>query len=167
MASDKVTACCEALIEKKLTITFVESASAGKMNYEFSTVINSGQILIGGMVCYHHSMKEDLLSISPGTIEKHTAESAIVTKLMAENFYRYVKSDICVALTGLTTPGGSESPTKPIGTIFVHIVFSDYEIAKRFQFTGDAESIINQAIDHIADLLLYEVQKEDKNLPEN
>ena len=40
MASEKVIACCEALIKKNWTISFVESASAGKLSYEFSTVIN-------------------------------------------------------------------------------------------------------------------------------
>ncbi|SHM37887.1 CinA family protein [Flavobacterium saccharophilum] len=159
MASKKVTACCKALIEKKWTITFVESASAGKMNYEFSAVFDSGKILIGGMVCYHTSMKEDLLHIPPGTIEKHTAESAIVTKLMAQNFHLHVKSDVCVALTGLTTPGGSESETKPVGTIFVHIVFPEKEIAIRFLFNGTAEEIIDQAIDAVADLILEEIKK--------
>ncbi len=157
MPSDKVTQCCEALIEKNLTISFAESASAGKMCYEFSTVFNSGRILIGGMICYHSSMKEDLLQIPWGTIEKYSAESAEVTKLMAQNFYRYINSDICVGLTGLTTPGGSESESKPVGTIFIHIVFSDKEIAKRYEFKGDPESIINQAIDVVADLILKEI----------
>lgn len=157
MASEKVTLCCKTLINNNLTITFVESASAGKLSYEFSTVINSGQILIGGIVCYHTSMKEDLLSIPHGTIQKHTAESAIVTKLMAQNFYRYVQSDICVALTGLTTPGGSESKSKPVGTIFVHIVFAKKEIAKRFEFKGTASEIVNQAIDTVAEMIMEEI----------
>ncbi|WP_281232963.1 CinA family protein [Flavobacterium gelatinilyticum] len=159
MASEKVTACCEALIEKNLTIAFAESASAGKMCYEFSTVFNSGRILIGGMICYHSSMKEDLLLIPWGTIEQYTAESAEVTKLMAQNFSRYINSDICVALTGLTTPGGSESESKPVGTIFIHIIFEDKEIAKRYEFQGNAEEIINQAIDTAADLILKEVSE--------
>jgi len=157
MASEKVTACCEALIEKNLTIAFAESASAGKMCYEFSTVFNSGRILIGGITCYHISMKEDLLHIPWGTIEQYSAESAEVTKLMAQNFHKYINSDICVALTGLTTPGGSESESKPVGTIFIHIIISDKEIAKRFEFDGDAESIVNQAIDTVADLILKEI----------
>ncbi|MBE8726209.1 CinA family protein [Flavobacterium hungaricum] len=158
MASDIVTACCQALIEKNLTISFAESASAGKLCYEFASVFNSGRILIGGIVCYHISMKEDLLHIPWGTIEKYTAESAEVTKLMAQNFGRYVNSDICVGLTGLTTPGGSESESKPVGTIFIHIVFAHKEIAKRFEFTGTQKSIINQAIDVVADLILKEVE---------
>lgn len=157
MASEKVIACCDVLIKRNLTITFVESASAGKLNYEFSTVFNSGKILIGGIVCYHTSMKEDLLSIPHGTIKKYSAESAVVTKLMAQNFYRYVQSDICVGLTGLTTPGGSENKNKPVGTIFIHIIFPDKEIAKRFEFKVNPESIINQAIDAVAELILNEI----------
>jgi len=157
MASDKVTACCQALIEKNLTISFAESASAGKMCYEFSTVFNSGRILIGGIVSYHSSMKEDLLHIPWGTIEKYSAESAEVTKLMAQNFCRYISSDICVALTGLTTPGGSESEEKPVGTIFIHIIIAEKEIARHFEFEGNPESIINQAIDAVAELILEEI----------
>lgn len=157
MASEKVTACCQALIEKNLTISFAESASAGKMCYDFSTVFNSGRVLIGGIVSYHSSMKEDLLHIPWGTIEKYSAESAEVTKLMAQNFSRYISSDICVALTGLTTPGGSENEAKPVGTIFIHIVFSDKEIARHFEFKGNQETIINQAIDAVAELILEEV----------
>jgi nicotinamide-nucleotide amidase len=157
MASEKVTLCCKTLIDKNLTIAFVESASAGKLSYEFSTVINSGQILIGGIVCYHASMKEDLLSIPHGTIKKYTAESGVVTKLMAQNFYRYVQSDICVALTGLTTPGGSETKSKPVGTIFIHIVFPKKEIAERYEFKGNAEEIVNQAIEVVAELILREI----------
>lgn len=159
MASDKVTACCKALIEKNLTLTFVESATAGKMCYEFSTVINSGRVLIGGMVCYHISMKEDLLQIPWGTIEKYSAESAAVTEMMAQNFHRYMQSDICVALTGLTTPDGSESSSKPVGTIFVHIIFPEKnQVAKRYEFNGNAESIVDQAIDTVAALILKEIE---------
>lgn len=158
MPSKTVIRCCKALINKKWTISFVESASAGKLCNEFSTVIDSGQILIGGLVCYHVSMKEDLLLIPHGTIEQYTPESAIVTKLMAQNFHRFVKSDICVALTGLASPGGSETPEKPVGTIFLHIVLPNKEIAKRLKFEGNPEEIINQAVDAVADLVYKETQ---------
>ncbi|MNY62075.1 competence damage-inducible protein A [compost metagenome] len=76
---------------------------------------------------------------------------------MAQNFYRYINSDICVGLTGLTTPGGSESESKPVGTIFIHVIFGEIQIAKRFEFKGNPEEIINQAIDVVADLILREI----------
>lgn len=155
MASQIVLECSKALKGKKLTIAFVESASAGKMSYEFSTVPESGDILIGGLVCYNACMKEEVLDIPPELIENFTPESAEVTKAMAVNFSRYATSDVCVALTGLTTPGGSETPQKPVGTIFVHIVFpKSKELAKRFEFKGSPEEILNQAIDETASLIL-------------
>jgi nicotinamide-nucleotide amidase len=157
MASQHVLECGKALAEKKWTITFVESASAGKMSYEFSTVPESGEILIGGMVCYNACMKEEVLEIPHGLIETFTAESAEVTKAMANNFCKFAEADVCVALTGLTTPGGSETPEKPVGTIFIHIVFPDKQIPKRFEFKGSPEEIVDQAIDEAALAILNEI----------
>jgi nicotinamide-nucleotide amidase len=128
------------------------------MSYEFSRVPESGKILIGGLVCYHSSFKEIALDIPHELIETFTAESPEVTKAMANNFCKFVEADVCVALTGLTTPGGSETPEKPVGTIFIHIMFREKQIAKRFQFYGSPEEIVNQAIDETAELLKMEIQ---------
>lgn len=43
MATQHIIACRRALAQKRLKIAFVESASAGKMSYEFSTVPDSGE----------------------------------------------------------------------------------------------------------------------------
>lgn len=59
MASEKVLECSKLLVEKNWKVSFVESASAGKMSYEFSTVPDSGKILIGGLVSYDARMKEE------------------------------------------------------------------------------------------------------------
>ena len=157
MASQPVIACSKALVEKQWSITFVESASAGKMSYEFSTVPDSGKILIGGMVCYNACMKEDALDIPHGLIEIFTAESAEVTKAMANNFCKFTEADVCVALTGLTTPGGSETSEKPVGTIFIHIILPEKQIPLRFQFNGSPEEILDQAIDKAASVIVNEI----------
>ena len=159
MNTQKVIECSEALIKKHWTITFVESASAGKMSYEFSRVPNSGKILIGGMVCYNAFMKEELLRIPKDLIEKFTPESAEVTKAMANSFCKLAESDICVAITGLTSPRGSETPEKPVGTIFVHIIFPNKQLASRFVFEGSPEEIVDQAIEEIAGLIIQEINQ--------
>ena len=159
MNTQKVIECSEALIKKNWTITFVESASAGKMSYEFSRVPNSGKILIGGVVCYNAFMKEELLRIPKDLIEKFTPESAEVTKAMANSFCKLAESDICVAITGLTSPGGSETLEKPVGTIFVHIIFPNKQVASRFVFEGSPEEIVDQAIEEIASLIIQEINQ--------
>lgn len=162
MASNTVTNCCAALIRKNWTIAIAESASAGKMSYAFSTVPESGKILIGGMVCYNSCMKEAALGVAHELIEKYTAESAEVTQAMAQNFHKINKADVCVALTGLTSPGGSETPEKPIGTIVIHAVLPNRELARRFEFNGTPGEIVDQAIDAAAALVLSEINNNDK-----
>lgn len=157
MPSPQVIACSKALVEKNWTIAFVESASAGKMSYEFSTVPDSGKILIGGMVCYDASLKEEILEIPHGLIETFSPESAEVTQAMAINFCKFSSADICVALTGLTTPGGSETTEKPVGTIFIHIIFPHRRVSERLLFDGSQEDIVNQAIDATASIILQEI----------
>lgn len=159
MMSQKVIVCSKALVERKWTIAFVESATAGKMCYEFSRVPDSGKILIGGMVCYDAEMKKNRLDIPHKLITDFTPESAEVTKIMAQNFYKYIESDVCVAVTGLTTCGGSEDANKPVGTIFLHIVFPHTEIDKRYEFKGNAEEIVNQTIDQAASLITQEIER--------
>ena len=159
MPSKIVTECCHALIEKKWTIAFVESATAGRMSSEFALVPNSGQILIGGIVCYDVSLKENLLDVPTEVIEEHTAESAEVTELLAKNFCKFSGSDICVALTGLLKPGGSETEEKPVGTIFIHMIFPNKSLSIHKIFDGSPTDIMMSAIDEVARTITAEINK--------
>jgi len=150
----QIEACVNRLIAKKWRIAFAESASAGLLSYRFSTVINSGEILLGGIVSYHERIKEDVLEIPRETIQRHTAESAEVTRAMARHLKQITNADVNIALTGLTTPGGSETPEKPVGTIFIHFIFPNDELARRFEFKGSPEAILEQALDQICQVII-------------
>lgn len=154
MPSEKVKACAQAIAERKWKIAFVESATAGRMCAEFALTEKSGDILRGGISCYEVFIKENILKIPHALIEKHTAESAEVTKSLAANAAPLFKSEIIVAVTGLITPGGSETAEKPVGTMFLHIVFPNDSIAHREVFKGDPEAIVLQAIDRTAALIV-------------
>ncbi|WP_159799161.1 CinA family protein [Flavobacterium sp. MK4S-17] len=153
MASDKIKECSKIIAEKKFTIAFAESATAGWLASEFALVPQSGDIFLGGIVCYDRDTKEELFDIPKETIEKYTAESAEVTQLLAEGLYKYFKSDIRVGVTGLISPGGSETPEKPVGTMFVHIIAPGGSHAHREVFNGEPEEIISKTIDRAADLI--------------
>lgn len=149
----QVEYCAKTLADLGFTIAFVESASAGRLSYEFSKTEHSGDILQGGMVCYNVCFKQHLLGIPAGMIETFTPESAEVTKAMAVMFARHQEVDVCVALTGLTKPGGSETPQKPVGTIFVHGVFPGIEVSRRWEFKGTPEDIMEQAVAETAQFI--------------
>ncbi|REA60887.1 damage-inducible protein CinA [Dyadobacter luteus] len=160
MASPTVSECSKMLHDKGLTIAFAESASAGRLSSEFALTTHSGGCLKGGLVCYDACVKEDILHISPELIERYTAESAEVTREMAMKLKTIIPSDIQVAITGLTTPGGSETAEKPVGTMFVHILIQDRPVSLRRLYTGQPEQIILNTIDEVAETIMNELHFE-------
>ena len=159
MPSETIINCSQILKEEGLTIAFAESVTAGRLAAEFSLTEDSGSILKGGLVCYDAEVKEDVLGIDPGFIEKFTPESQEVTKELALRLKNLIKSDIQVAVTGLTTPGGSETPQKPVGTIFIHILIRDSAIAVRDVFEGSPERIVLLAADLAAKTIVDDLTK--------
>ena len=154
MPSALVTKCSKIIAKNGWNIAFAESATAGRMCAEFSMTAESGKILRGGMVCYDVFMKEQILHVPHKSIEKFTPESAEVTLFLAQHASKLFNAKITVAITGLTTPGGSETPEKPVGTIFFHIITPKKKISHREVFEGTAEKIVLQAIDTTAELLI-------------
>jgi nicotinamide-nucleotide amidase len=145
---------CKLLIARKLTIAFAESATGGRVAAEFSLVKNSGQILKGGLVCYDACLKEEILGVPPELIKRYTPESAEVTQELAVRLKSFIDSDIQVAITGLTTWGGSETPEKPVGTMFIHLIFERKSIGIRELFYGSPEEIVLQTVNKVGALLL-------------
>lgn len=153
----KIADCARILAEHKLTIAFVESATAGWLCSEFALTDESGQILKGGITCYDATLKESLLGVSHEVIERFTPESKEVTDELAQRLGKLIPADISVAVTGLTTPGGSETREKPVGTMFVSAVINRRLVSMRYVFEGPCESIIKQTIIATAQLLIQEV----------
>ena len=142
------------LIEKNISLSFAESATAGRITSSFSLIENSGQFLKGGIICYDACVKEDILMVDPDLIKKFTPESAEVTEAITHGVQAMIKADISIGITGLTRPGGSETYMKPVGTMFVHGVRNGKTIFKdRSVFGGTAEQIILKTTFLVAQLL--------------
>jgi nicotinamide-nucleotide amidase len=159
MASKAVLSCAKAIAAKQWNIFFTESATAGRMCAEFALSPVSGKILRGGISCYEVFIKEQFLNIPHQLIKDCTPESQEVTRALAENSARLFSADITVAVTGLTTEGGSESPQKPVGTMFIHIVMPGKSISHREVFSGGPETIILKTIDRTAELIIAALGK--------
>ena len=157
MPSTIVMQCGRILADRQLTIAFVESATAGRLAAEFSMCPESGSILKGGLVCYDAALKESILHVPKDMLRHFTPESAEVTRELAERLQIYIPADIHVAVTGLTCPGGSETPEKPVGTMFIHICTRGKSVAFREIFSGRPEEIVLQCIDRIAELVVSEI----------
>ncbi len=149
-----VMKCGEQLAARGYSIAFAESATAGSLSAAFSLSPHSGKILKGGIVCYDACLKEDLLGIPNEIIEKYTPESAIVTREMASRLALKIKADVYVAVTGLTTSGGSETEEKPVGTIFTCIIIRDQMHEDRTVFKGSQQEVVRAAVAHVATLII-------------
>lgn len=146
--------CSRLIADRKWSIAFAESATAGSLSFAFSQTEYSGDILKGGLVCYNACIKEDILGITPELIEQYTPESPEVTREMAVRLKNLMKTEITVAITGLTTPGGSEQPGKPVGTMLYCILLQDTLIERKKIFTGSPVEIINLTLEQIAKTLI-------------
>ncbi len=159
MPAKSVIACCHLLLEKELTIAFVESATTGRLIYEFTSVPDCGKIVRGSIVCYDPSVKEELMGVPKEIIEQYTPESPEVTQCLALGLKQLMPAHVLVAVTGLVSEGGSETPEKPVGTIFVHGFIKDRQWKTTLLFAGSPDEIIAQTIETIASILLDEISK--------
>lgn len=163
MPSNFVLQSCKALAEKKLSITFAESATAGALCAAYSMAPESGKVLKGGLVCYDASLKEQILHIPHGIIRKYTPESAEVTEQLCRKLKKLIDADVYVGVTGLTSGGGSETPEKPVGTIFMHIMWKEKSLGVREVYRGSPEEIVRQAIDRVGRMVLDLIRDVDMN----
>jgi nicotinamide-nucleotide amidase len=158
MAESKISICSRLMADQGLTIAFAESATAGWLCSEFALTEESGKVLKGGIACYDADLKVKLLGVSQELIDTYTPESMEVTREMAYRLKETIPSDIQVTVTGLTTPGGSETPEKPVGTMFVFALIRGREASFRKVFSGSCEEVIHQTIEAAADLLISELR---------
>lgn len=141
----ELKALIEILRENGLSIAFAESMTSGLLANEFGKQFNIGEIFLGSLVTYKEDCKSKVLQVDPKLIKSYTAESQEVTTAMVRGLKKILDADICIAVTGLATEGGSETKEKPVGTTFVSILFKDKVSEFRSRFYGKREQVIFQA----------------------
>jgi nicotinamide-nucleotide amidase len=158
MPSAIINECSELLKEENLKIFFVESATAGRICYEFSLTKEAGKFLKGSLVSYDADLKQDQLQVQRSLIDIYTPESAEVTEALTSGVKTFVPADIYVSVTGLTTPGGSETAEKPVGTMFIHGRYKEKVFTDRSLFPGGPEEIVMQTVDRVAFLIIQAIK---------
>ncbi|RPI68601.1 MAG: CinA family protein [Ignavibacteriales bacterium] len=149
-----------------LTLAFAESMTAGMLVNEFSKINGASEVLKGSLVTYHPELKIQLLDVDPVIIDKYTPESKEVTTEMVKGLLKVIPSDIAVAVTGLASEGGSESPEKPVGTVFISILYKNslHEFRHVFEYDDKKEKaekeneIMRKTVDYVFEKLkvIYE-----------
>jgi nicotinamide-nucleotide amidase len=125
----------KALAGKGQTLALAESCTGGYIAHKITQIMGSAQYFTGSIVCYHESVKEEILHVKRKTIEKYCVVSEEVAVEMAEGARKALHTDIGFGVTGLLS--GSGEDRVPVGTVCVAAAREGYTATKTFHFRMD------------------------------
>lgn len=140
-------------LQHKLTLALAESCTCGLVAAQLAPATGVSEVLLASVVTYHVEAKQKLLGVKKETLAIYSAESQQTTNEMAQGLHRLLPADVCVAVTGLCGPGASETPDKPVGTIFVTVLLENHAYEYRKQLTGTSDKLREAAAQFIYDTL--------------
>jgi competence/damage-inducible protein CinA C-terminal domain len=144
------------LTEKNLTLSVAESCTGGMVGSLLTSIPGSSEFFLGGVVTYSNLSKENILHVSPSTLEQFGAVSKETALEMAVGVMNLFDSDVSAAVTGIAGPGGG-TELKPIGLVFTSVSDGKTSDVRKHLFNGDRKTIRESAtkavLMHIEDLL--------------
>jgi nicotinamide-nucleotide amidase len=121
MADKETLDAAKALLElckkKKLTLATAESCTGGLVAAGLSEIPGSSLVLDRGFVTYSNEAKQEMLGVTPATIDVYGAVSKECADEMAKGALAHAQVDLAVSITGIAGPTGAV-PGKPIGLVF-------------------------------------------------
>lgn len=138
------------------TLVTAESCTGGGIGAALTAVPGSSKVYKGGVISYTNDVKINQLHVPAELLDRVGAVSADVAKAMAIGAKAVLSADISVSVTGLAGPDGDDRGN-PVGTVFVGYADNDGVHSREYHFSGNRESIRNQAIE-AALLLILQMQ---------
>ena len=99
-----------------LTVATAESCTGGLVAGALTEIAGSSDVVDRGLVTYSNTAKQQMLGVSPQTLEAHGAVSAQTAREMVTGLLRVAGTALGVSVTGIAGPGGG-SATKPVGLV--------------------------------------------------
>jgi nicotinamide-nucleotide amidase len=136
------------LIEKKLTIAFAESITAGLIASSIASISGSSSILRGSIVTYNVALKKELLKVKQKTLDKYSAESFETTVEMVNGLEKMnLKADIYVSITGVASCSVNDYKIiAPIGSVFIVIKYKGKNYKYDSIFYGGRNEVREQSV---------------------
>lgn len=140
------------LREKKLTISFAESITGGRLSSEITKNNGSSEVFKGSVVAYSKELKVKLLNVSLETINKYTMVSEEVNIEMIEGLKTLVNTDIYISVTGSAGPDLEESTNEFMA--YVTISYNNEYYTGMVMFdTNDRLANINDTVQLVNDMI--------------
>lgn len=147
------------LLEKKMTITTVESCTGGMVASKIVNVSGASEVFNEGFITYANRAKETYAGVLKATLEQYGAVSSQVAMEMAEGAAKKTGADVAVSVTGIAGPGGG-TKDKPVGLVYIGCYVCGKTIFKKCNFQGDRLEVREQSARE-AITVAYEMLKEN------
>ncbi|MGK0296640.1 MAG: nicotinamide-nucleotide amidase [Gammaproteobacteria bacterium] len=134
------------LLARDIMVVVAESCTGGGIANAMTSLPGSSAWFERGYVAYSNEAKKENLSVTDETLIKFGAVSIETAIAMADGALVNSHAEVSVAVTGIAGPdGGTED--KPVGTVcFAWAAQGSSPISTSTVFSGDRESIREQAI---------------------
>jgi PncC family amidohydrolase len=143
-------------LQRGVAVATAESCTGGLVAKLITDVAGSSAYFRGGIVSYSNDAKVGLLGVPADQLEAHGAVSAQVARSMALGALERTGSDMAVAITGVSGPGGG-TPAKPVGLTYVAVADRDGVQVRRFVWTWDRSANRDASARAAVELLLERV----------
>lgn len=128
------------LLARGATMAAAESCSGGLIGHRVTDVAGSSAYFLADFVTYSNQMKEEVLGVSPATLEAHGAVSEETVREMAAGARRRSGASVAIATSGIAGPdGGTEE--KPVGTVCFGLDAEGVQLSARHQLWGSRQWI--------------------------
>ncbi len=108
------------LSTRNKTVSTAESCTGGYIAHLITSHPGSSEYFKGSVVSYDNEVKENILHVSPETLQNFGAVSKETVKEMLKGVLDVLKTDYAIAVSGIMGPGGG-SIEKPVGTIWIAV----------------------------------------------
>lgn len=146
-------------MKKNLKITTSESCTGGLIASKITSYANVSSIFDLGLITYANEMKQKILKVKDETLDEYGAVSSYCIKEMLFGSYELTSANICIATSGIAGPSGG-SNNKPVGMVFVGILYNGKKEIKKCLFRGNRKSIQKQAMYKAFEMLINAYKSE-------
>ena len=144
------------LKKQGVKLATAESCTGGWVSQVITQVSGSSAWFDRGFVTYSNEAKQDMLKVKATTLATEGAVSEATAIEMAEGAIKQSLAELSLSITGIAGPAGGTAE-KPVGTVcFAWARTAQPSKASTQQFSGDRNSIREQAVHFaISELIDY------------
>ena len=121
------------LKERGQTLSTAESCTGGYIAHLITSIAGSSEYYAGSVVSYSNDVKDNVLGVDKNVIDLKGAVSKEVVEQMASGGKKLLKTDYCLATSGIAGPDGG-TDEKPVGTVWIALATPDDVVSKLFHF---------------------------------